>query len=157
MNFKIYAACLLFTLMLFSCKSGEEDVTLEGIEINDADTTREMTNEISANKRESIIQNLQGKWKETEYPFRDAHFENSTVKFIEEGVAEEPVFQEYAISKECPLEVNNIKNVSVDDIFLVITETGICEILKVSNDTLILSGFNVSSNSDYQIVYKKVE
>ena len=157
MNFKIYAASLLFTLMLFSCKNGEDNVTLEDIEINDADTAGEMSNELSAFERETIIENLQGKWKETEYPFREVHFEKATVKFIEEGVAEEPAFQEYSISKDCPFEVNNIKNATANDIFLVMSDAGTCEIINVSNDTLKLSGFNVSSNSDYHIIYKKME
>ncbi len=32
-----------------------------------------------------------------------------------------------------------------------------CEILKVSNNTLTLSGFNVSNGHDYKIVYSKVK
>lgn len=155
MKIKIYALSLLLTMMLFSCKNNEGDVTLEDIEINEADTTREMNSEISAIERENIIENLQGKWKETEYPFREAHFVNTTVKFIEEGVAEEPAFREYTISKDCPFEVNNIKNAGDDDIFIIIPGTSTCEIINVSGDTLTLTGFNVSSNSDYHIIYKK--
>ena len=157
MKIKIYALSLLLTMMLYSCKNGEKDVILKDIEINEADTSRVMTNEISPVDRDNIIESIQGKWKETEYPFREAHFENTTVKFIEEGVAEEPAFLEYNISKECPFQVNNIKNAGADDIFLVIAETSTCEILKVTVNTLTLSGFNVSSNDDYHIIYKKVE
>lgn len=157
MKFKFCALSFLLTMIFFSCKNGEKDVILQDIETNEADASRKMNNEISAIDRETIIENLQGKWKETEYPFREAHFENTTVKFIEEGVAEEPAFLKYTISKECPFEVNNIKNASGDDLFLVMADASTCEILNVSGDTLTLSGFNVSSESDYNIIYKKVE
>ena len=49
------------------------------------------------------------------------------------------------------------KNATADDIFLVLSEAGTCEIINLTDNTLTLGGFNASSNSDYQIVYKKVE
>ena len=156
MKFKFCALSFLLTMILFSCKNGKKDVILQDIEINEADASRKINNEISAIDRESIIENLQGKWKEIEYPFREAHFENTTVKFIEEGVAGEPAFREFTISKDCPFDVNNIKNAGDDDIFLIIPGTSTCEIINVSKDTLTLSGFNVSSNIDYHIIYKKM-
>lgn len=157
MKFKFCALSLLFAMMLFSCKNNEGDVTLEDIEVNESDTAREINNDNAAINSDSIIKNLQGKWKETEYPFREVHFENTKVKFNEEGVAEETVFRKYSISKDCPFEVNNLKNAGEDDIFLVMEEARTCEIIKVTDSTLTLSGFNVSSNSDYNIVYKKLK
>ena|SRR5690606_6652698 len=157
MKFKFCALSLLFAMMLFSCKNNEGDVTIEDIEVNESDTAREINNDNAAINSDSIIKNLQGKWKETEYSFREVHFENTKVKFNEEGVAEETVFRKYSISKDCPFEVNNLKNAGEDDIFLVMEEARTCEIIKVTDSTLTLSGFNVSSNSDYNIVYKKLK
>jgi len=129
-------------------------VTLEDIEMNHSDTASEINNDNAAINSD-ILSKLTGQMERNRYPFRQAHFENTKVKFIEEGIADEPAFVEYTISKDCPFEVNKIKNDGVDDIFLVIPGTSTCEILKVSNDTLTLAGFNVSSNNDYHIIYKK--
>ena len=156
MEIKFHVFRLLFTVILISCNDGNQDVVVKDVVLEDTETTTEINIDVSAN-RDSIIKNLQGKWRESEYPYRVAHFENTTVKFIEEGVVEEPTFREYTISNECPFQVNNIKNAGDDDIFLVIAEARTCEIIKVSDSTLTLSGFNISSNSNYSIVYKKME
>lgn len=74
-----------------------------------------------------------------------------------EGVAGGTNVRGIYLSKECPFQVNNIKIGSADDIFLVMSKAGTCEIINVSNDTLNLSGFNVFSNSDYHIIYKKMK
>ena len=157
MKIKFFAVCLLLTVMLVSCTNGKQEAAVDDKEPGNAEIPGQINNDLNTINTNNIIQNLQGKWKETEYPFRQVHFVNNTVKFIEEGVAEEPAFQEYTISRDCPFEVNNLKNAGEDDIFLVMAEAGTCEIVKVSNDTLTLSGFNVSSNRDYQIMYKKME
>ena len=157
MKIKFFAVCLLLTVMLVSCTNGKQEVVVKDNEPGNAEIPGQINNDLNTINTNNIIQNLQGKWKETEYPFRQVHFVNNTVKFIEEGIADEPAYVEYTISKNCPLQVNNLKNAGEDDIFLVMAEAGTCEILKVSNDTLTLSGFNVSSKSDYQIIYKKVE
>ena len=158
MKIKSFAVSLLLTVMLVSCTNGkQEDVVDDKEPSGNAEIPGQINNDLNTINTNNIIQNLQGKWKETEYPFRQVHFVNNTVKFIEEGIADELAFVEYTISKDCPFEVNNLKNAGDDDIFLVMAEAGTCEILKVSNDTLTLSGFNVSSKSDYQIIYKKVE
>ena len=105
---------------------------------------------------DSIVKGLPGEWKEVEYPFRRAHFKRSEVKFIEEGIVEEPAYQEYKISATCPFDVNNIKTASAGDLFLVMSSSRTCEIIKVAGDSLTLTGFNASSNSNYSIVYKRV-
>ncbi len=155
-----FIACvfsLLLTLILVSCNSRTEEAKTENIEIKNADTTRAMHTELPTLNRDSIVNILQGKWKETEYPFRLAHFKNNTVKFIEEGVADEPTFKAYNISQQCPYRVDNIKKERVGEMFLVIAAAGTCEILTISNDTLTLSGFNVSAKSNYKIFYKKIK
>lgn len=157
MKIKFFAVCLLLTVMLVSCTNGKQEAAVDDKEPGNAEIPGQINNDLNTINTNNIIQNLQGKWKETEYPFREAHFDNTTVKFIEEGIADEPAYVEFTISKECPFKVNNKKNAGDDDIFLLMAEARTCEILKVSNDTLTLSGFNVSSNRDYQIMYKKME
>lgn len=155
MKYKIFALGFLLTNLLLSCKNVKEESGTYNPEINTTETSQDLENEISTGDREVIIKKLQGDWKEPEYPFRVAQFNDTLVKFIEEGVVEEPEFQEYKISTACPFEVNNIKNVAPDDIILVLVEAGTCEKLQVSNNTLILSGFSVNTGSEYRIVYKK--
>lgn len=158
MKFKTFVLGLLIPVyLLISCNNGEKDDNPETTESNNIEFIKEKNNDNPTFDSDSIFEKLQGEWKEIEYPFRRAHFKNSTVKFIEEGVVEEPTFQEFKISKDCPFEVNNRKNASSNDIFLVMAQARTCEIIKVPNDSLILSGFNVSTNSDYNIIYRKVD
>ena len=157
MKFKTFVlGWLVPVYFLISCNNGEQDVNSKIAESNNKVTNGEKNN-IPTIDIDSIIEKLEGEWKEIEYPFRRAHFKNSTVKFIEEGVVEEPTFREFKISKDCPFEVNNLKNASSNDIFLVMAQARTCEIIKVSNDSLILSGFSVNTNSDYKIIYRKVD
>lgn len=158
MRFKIFALVVLLTSILISCKDEKE---LEHISdspgLNTNDSQKEAENEIPMVDPGALIQELQGYWRETEYPYRVAEFQDSLVKFIEEGIAEEPKFQEYKISGDCPFEVNNIINIVPEDLILVMIENKTCEKLKVSNDILTLSGFNVNTGTEYQIVYKRVD
>jgi hypothetical protein len=104
-----------------------------------------------------IIEQLQGKWKEIEYPFRSAEFVNSTVKFIEEGTAGNPDFEAYEISEKCSFENNNIRDLISGDIILNLPENSRCEKLKVENDTLTLSGFSSNTNENYSIRYQRMK
>ncbi|WP_214653019.1 hypothetical protein [Mucilaginibacter segetis] len=99
---------------------------------------------------------LQGKWKETEYPFRWVEFKDSTVKFTEEGVAKKPEFEKFKLSAKCPFDVNNIKELKPGDVFIVMDRNQTCQKIDVSDDTLTFSGFSTNTNKDYAIVYKKV-
>lgn len=157
MKFKGYALGFLLTIFFISCDNGKKEANTKNSELNIKKTSQVTKNEITTIDSDSIIKNLQGEWRESEYPFRMAHFKNTTVKFTEEGVVEEPTFREFKISQDCPFEVNNIKNARSNDIFLILMEARTCEILKVSNGTLTLSGFSVNTNHDYKIVYSKVE
>jgi hypothetical protein len=157
MKFKFCAWSFLLSILLIACDTNREEANTENtVEKTNADSSPKMNND-PAIDTDSIVNVLQGKWKETEYPYRLAHFENTTVKFVEEGVAEEPTFKEYTISNHCPFEVNNIKNAGAKELFLIMPGAKTCEILKLSGDTLLLNGFNVSTNSDYNIIYKKLE
>lgn len=157
MKLKIFALGFVLSSLVLSCKNDKEESNAENSELNTTETSQKLKSEPSKIDWNAIVRDLQGNWKEQEYPFRLAQFKDTLVKFIEEGVVEEPKFQEYKISKECPFEVNNIKNVEPDDIILVMVEAGTCKKLQISNNTLILSGFNVHTESDYRIVYEKVE
>lgn len=157
MKFKLCSQGLLFTIFLISCSNPKKEADAKIPELNNKGASQEKKSVTAIIDSAGIINKLQGKWKESEYPFREAHFKNTTVKFIEEGTEKEPAFREFKISKNCPFDVNNIKNAQSEDIFLVMAEAKSCEILKVSNGTLTLSGFNVSNGNDYKIVYSKVE
>ena len=104
-----------------------------------------------------MVKNIQGKWKESEYPYRMMEISGQEVKFTEEGVMEPPAFKAFEISNKCPFQVNNIKEVDKNTIILSLTEEQRCEKLKIENETLILSGYSTNTEADYKIVYKKME
>lgn len=157
MKFITFALGFLLPILLLSCMNANKETKTENSETDIVRTSQKHENDSSTIDREAIISRLQGKWREPEYPFGVALYKDTLVKFIEEGVVEEPRFREYEISKECPFEVNNIKNVRPDDIILVVAEAGTCEKLQISNDTLTLSGFNMHTGREYDRIYKKVE
>lgn len=157
MKYTVCSLGMLFTVLLMSCSNTEKETDAKVIELDSNKTSQKRNNVTTTFDSASIVNKLQGKWKESEYPFRVAHFKNTTVKFNEEGIEKEPAFREFKISKDCPFDVNNIKNAQSEDIFLVMAEAKSCEILKVSNNTLTLSGFNASNGNDYKIVYSKME
>ena len=156
-KFKVYALGFILTILFISCNNGNKEAQTKKTESDNNETFQEKKNKLSTTDRDSIIKNLQGEWREIQYPFRLVLFKNTTVKFIEEGVEEKPTFQDFNILQECPFEVNNIKNSRSNSIFLVIVEAKTCEILIVSKDTLTLSGFSTNTNSDYYITYSKVQ
>ncbi|MEP6262516.1 MAG: hypothetical protein ABJ092_13125 [Gillisia sp.] len=157
MRLKIFALVISFTSIFFSCKEvTEPDPVTENPEL-DTKNSPVVENEIPVVEQDSLIRELPGNWRETEYPFRLAEFQDSQVKFIEEGIVEEPRFQEYKISGSCPFKVNNINDLQQDDLILVLIENKRCEKLKVTNDTLTLSGFNVNTGAEYHIVYKRAD
>lgn len=157
MKFFVYSPAILLTIILISCNNANDKSTTKDAELKTNDTLGKKVNGINSTFSDSIINNLQGEWREAEYPFRKAHFKNSTVKFIEEGVAADPEFVEYKISEDCPFEVNNIKNAVSNDLFLVIPASKRCEIIKVFKDSLTLSGFSTNTNRDYKIVYNRIK
>lgn len=157
MKFQVWFLGLLLTIIMMSCSNTKKEADAKISDLDNKKALQGKKSTTATNDSTSIIKQLQGKWKESEYPFRIAHFKGTTVKFIEEGTETEPIFREFKISKNCSFDVNNLKNAHSEDVFLVIVEAKSCEILKVSNNTLTLSGFNVSDNHDYKIVYSKVE
>lgn len=157
MKCNFYALILLLSIMLSACNDHGEAATKKedtGI-VNEP--APEKKNDFPAIDSNRLIENLQGEWKEIEYPFRRAHFKNKKVKFTEEGVIAPPTFRDFTLSQTCPFEVNNISNAQPSDVFLVLGETKTCEVVKVANDTLIFSGFNVHTNSNYKIVYTRMK
>ena len=155
MKLRTTTLLIVFIAMIISCKNTTQEQRSEFLEKDELITeTQEPEVGLSESERIKIIENLQGKWKETEYPYRTAEFKNATVKFIEEGIVEEPKFQTFEIVSQCPFSVNNIKNVKPGEAILALPETQRCEKLKISNDSLILSGFSTNSNENYSIIYK---
>lgn len=157
MKFKICSLVCFVAIFLISCSNTKKQDHTKTPQLDNKEVSRKNNNVTAIIDSASIINKLIGKWKESEYPFRIVYFKSKTVKFIEEGTEKEPEFREFKISDTCPFDVNNIKNAQPEDIFFVLAESKTCEILKVSNNTLILSGFNVNDGRDYKIVYSKVE
>lgn len=146
----------LFTICFISCNNDNKQAGTLNTELPVEDSSRHYKIDSLIINSDSIINKLQGEWKEIEYPFRHVHFKDTMVKFTEEGVVEAPTFKAFNISNICPFKVNNIKNTTTNDIFLVMNACETCDILKVSNDTLILSGYSTNTQADYNIIYTRV-
>ncbi|MFZ6665374.1 hypothetical protein [Peijinzhouia sedimentorum] len=151
---KIKSLLIILIVLIASCKSQNK-------ENNSSNSTQDeiLVEEIQETKIDKIkiTEQLQGKWKEIEYPYRTAEFVRSTVKFVEEGTVNPPKFEKFEISEDCQFDNNNIRDLKSGDVILTLPETTRCEKLMVSNDTLTLSGFSTNSNDDYHIVYLKLE
>lgn len=153
MKFKKCVFLLLVSGMVIACKNKNPEANPEP-ERKNIEKSKIETNFQAIDKTE-FINDLQGIWKETAYPFRKAEFKDSEVKFTEEGITEKPQFKTFEISQECSFENNNIRDVSLYELIIRIPEDERCEKIKISNDSLILSGYNVASENDYHIVYMK--
>jgi len=94
MKLNKYAFILLMLTLLLSCKEKENN---ESISNQNNSQTKEIQieNDSPSIDTTEIIKKLQGMWKEAEYPYRRAQFRNSTVKFVEEGVPENPAFKKF--------------------------------------------------------------
>lgn len=159
MNIKTTSFLIILTVIIISCKNKNKENALpnsEQKEIPGKETQENQPEKIKIDKNK-IMEQLQGKWKELEYPFRTAEFVRSTVKFVEEGTANKPKFENFEVSEDCKFDNNNIRNLKSSDIILTLPETKRCEKLKVSNDTLTLSGFSTNNKEDYNIVYLKLK
>lgn len=156
----IQFAHLTFTLLvlMLSCTNGKEET---GNQNNEQDTIVHQVNpnlEIEKSiEKNLVIEQLQGQWKEIEYPFRTAEFVNTNVKFIEEGTEGNPAFEAYEIAENCTFENNNIKDLVSGDIILSLPDTRRCEKLRIASDTLSLSGFSTHTNENYNIIYLRVK
>lgn len=156
---KIKSLLIILIALIASCKSQNK-------ENNSSNSTQDeiLVEEIQETKIEDtkidkikITEQLQGKWKEIEYPYRTAEFVRSTVKFVEEGTVNPPKFEKFEVSEDCQFDNNNIRDLKSGDVILTLPETTRCEKLMVSNDTLTLSGFSTNSNEDYHIIYLKLK
>lgn len=159
MPFSNLSLWILSTLLIVSCKAPAADTTSEKSKV---DTTKkevlEVTDiEISNMDTLALIQSLQGVWREPEYPFNRAEFKNTTVRMVEEGVAEASVFRPFTISHQCPYDVSNMEKNHPTDTILVFNGIDRCEKLCLSQDTLILSGYNTHTQSMYRIDYVRVQ
>ncbi|MGI0105865.1 hypothetical protein [Salinimicrobium sp. WS361] len=151
---KFFTLLFIFTFFGISCKDRKPTPSTSGEKIHPTEQTEAKTEVLKIDST-AVIAGLQGKWKEPEYPFRLAYFKDSTVKFIEEGVAEKPEFKEFRILSQCLFDTNNMVGITASDTILVIPEDERCEKLSVTQDTLILIGYNSATSSNYHIIYIK--
>lgn len=130
-------------LLVSSCKENSkssENINETEVEIQDSNSKIN-----SANK--NFIDKLQGTWERIDYPFDMVEFKYSEVKFTEgEGAIEEPEFEDFEISNNCPNAVSG----SMSEIYLVRGEK--CEKVNISNDTLLITYL---VNNPFTIKYKK--
>ncbi|WP_373550053.1 hypothetical protein [Haliscomenobacter sp.] len=156
---KIKSFLIILMVFIVSCKNKNRENELPNSEQNELLRKENQENEIEKIKmaKSKTMEQLQGKWKEIEYPYRTAEFVSSTVKFVEEGTENKPKFENFEVSENCHFDNNNIRDLKSGDIILTLPETKRCEKLKVSNDTLTLSGFSTNNNGDYNIIYKKLK
>jgi len=156
---KINSFLIILTFFIVSCKHKNSENKVPNSEQNEIlkkENQENTTEKIEMVKRKTLEQ-LQGKWKEIEYPYRTAEYVSSTVKFVEEGTENNPKFENFEISEDCQFNNDNIRNLKSGDIILTLPETNRCEKLKVSNDTLTLSGFSSNIKEDYNIIYLKLK
>lgn len=148
----IKSLSIILVVFIISCKNQNKESESINSEQKDA-VTKEKEIKIDTIK---IIEELKGKWKENEYPYRTAEFVNSKVKFIQEGMVNEPKFETFQLSLDCQFDNTNIRDIKSGDIILTLPENKRCEKIKVSNDTLTLSGFSGNTNDEYKIIYLKI-
>ncbi len=159
MNIKIKSFLAILTVFVISCKNQNKENELNNSKQNEIVMEEKQENKIEISKIDKIkiIEQLQGKWKESEYPYRTAEFLRSTVKFVEEGTKNKPIFEKFEVLENCKFDNNNIKDLKTSDIILSLSETKRCEKMKVSNDTLTLSGFIAYTNENYNTIYIKLK
>ncbi len=159
MDPKINSFLIILIILMMSCKNQNNENVLPHSDQNEiiGKEKQESKAEVAKIDKINIIEQLQGKWKEKEYPYRTAEFVSSTVKFVEEGTESTPKFEKFEVSADCPFNNNNIRNLISSDIILTLPETRRCEKLKVSGDTLILSGYSTNTIEDYNIIYLKLK
>lgn len=124
--------------------TGDESIEVVGIDIPDLDTVK-------------LIQLLQGVWRDTEYPYNRAEFQQSTLKMVEEGVAEPARFQSFTLGHRCPHDVPNMEKIQLNDTILIWEESDRCEKLTIRSDTLTLSGYNAHSETMYSMDYVRIQ
>ncbi len=158
MAIKIKSLFIILVVLIISCKNQNKEDELRNSEPNEIVRKKEKETNVDKTKIDTIkiIEKLQGKWKENEYPYRRAQFVKSRVKFIEEGIAIKPEFEKFEVSLDCQFDNNNIKDIKSSDIILTLPENKRCEKINVSKDTLTLSGFSANTNEEYKIIYLKM-
>lgn len=156
MAIKIKHLLIILIVLIISCKNQNKENELGNSEPNEIVQKKETNLDKTKIDTIKIIEKLQGEWKENEYPYRRAQFENSTVKFIQEGMAIKPEFEKFEVSLDCQFDNNNIKDIKSSDIILALPENKRCEKINVSKDTLTFSGFSANTNQEYTIIYLKI-
>lgn len=109
MNIKFKSFLIILVVLIASCNNQNKENELPNSENNAIFEKENQEPEIEKAKidKPKIIDQLQGKWKEHEYPYRTAEFVRSTVKFVEEGTDSNPKFEKFEVSVDCPKTRNN--------------------------------------------------
>lgn len=159
MLIKVKSCLLILSVFLIACtnqnQEGEVPNSEKNVILNDGKQQTKI--EEAQIDKTNIIEQLQGKWKENEYPYRTVEFASSRVRFLEEGTQNKPKFEKFELSENCQFDNNNIRDLKSGDVILSLPENKRCEKLKVSNNTLTLSGFSTNTNVDYNITYLKLK
>ncbi|QQX77161.1 MULTISPECIES: hypothetical protein [Aequorivita] len=148
MKLKKIAILLLLTAIIVSCKNKKEESKETETPITETTTPETVMRDTVA-----IIENLQGKWKEAEYPYRTAEFKGAEVKFVEEGVVEPPKFEAYQIATTCPARQESANKIAPELVYFYLPENKLCQKISVADGKLTLSG----TTQDYRIVYERVK
>jgi len=69
MRFNIIAFGFLIIIFVLSCRNANEGTHTKNYKIDTTETGQKFKNKIPGRKRNSIIKELQGSWKEPDYPF----------------------------------------------------------------------------------------
>ena len=86
----------------------------------------------------SLIDQLQGEWKRTSYPYGTIVVKNNSLKNNEgEGLAEEPIFEPFTLQSFCEgKDAIQIKKSA----YIYYVNLNVCVRVELSNDTLKLGG-----------------
>lgn len=159
MHIKVKFCLLILSVFLIACTNLNQEREVpnseENVILNDGKQQTKI--EEAQIDKTNIIDQLQGKWKENEYPYRTVEFVSSRVKFLEEGTQNKPEFEKFELSEDCQFDNNNIRDIKSSDLILSLSENKRCEKIEVSDDTLTLSGFSTNTNEDYHIIYRKIK
>jgi len=137
---KIYNLLIFAVLLLMSCGGDRQT------------STQNKTSSIP-NGYQKMITSLQGNWERTVYPFGGAEFKGEQVKFMEgEGSKTIPKFEKFALSNQCNA-VPRAPHLTIPEAYLIRPQNGICNRIKLDQDTLFLG----SIGPNYSIVYTRVK
>ncbi len=144
--FRTLILLVTVAISLSSCKESKPENQIQ--ENQPVDTVAVST--VEKNESETLQYQLQGTWKRVDYPYSRYEFKENTAKLVSEGQAEEPQFNPYTLTIDCPYG-----DVTVDvrdgELILGNARFESCETVRIENDTLKIGGVD----REYVIQYVK--